>query len=111
MADCSAISRRSPVVSDGSLKATEETGRVPGVNAGLDDIFGNNGAGSDHDLIADRHREDRSVCSDTDTIAKFGRTPELRFFSRPTGDEHIINKHGAMRNEAVVSNCNELTDK
>ncbi len=74
-------------------------------------ISGNNGAGSNHDLIADRDREDSGIGPDTHMIAKFGRPPELRFFSRPTGNEHIINKHDAMRNEAVVSDRYELTDK
>jgi len=92
-------------------KATEQTGRIAGVNAGLNDIFGNNGAGSDHYLITNDDREDSGICSDTYTIAKFGRPPELWLSGRATRDEGIINKHGAMRNEAVVSNCNELTDK
>src|SRR5207249_4672368 len=68
-------------------KATEQTGRIAGVNAGLNDIFGNNGAGSDHDLIANRDRQDGGICSNTHMIPKFSLSPELRLSRRSAGHE------------------------
>src|SRR6266566_8601264 len=41
-------------------------------------------------------------------IAKFGRPPKLCFSGLPTLAEQVVNKHGAMRNEAVVPNRNQL---
>ena len=92
-------------------KATEETGRIAGENAGFNDIFGNNGAGSDHYLITNGDREDSGICSDTYTIAKFGWPPELWLSGRATRDEGIINKHCTMRNEAIVANRDQLADE
>jgi hypothetical protein len=92
-------------------EATEEAGWVARVNARNSNILGNNCTGSDHHLITDRNREDSSICSDTYTIAKFSRPPELRFSSRATGDERIINKHRSMRNEAIIPDRDELADE
>jgi len=44
-------------------------------------------------------------------IAKFGRPPKLWFSGRATLAEQVVNKHGAMRNEAIVSNRYELADE
>jgi hypothetical protein len=41
-------------------------------------------------------------------IAKFGRPPKLWFSGRATLAEQVVNKHGTMRNEAVVPNRNQL---
>jgi hypothetical protein len=41
-------------------------------------------------------------------IAKFGRPPKLWFSGRATLAEQVVNKHGAMRNETVVPNRNQL---
>jgi hypothetical protein len=44
-------------------------------------------------------------------IAKFGRPPKLWFSGRATLTEYVVNKHGAVRNETVVPNCNQLAYK
>ena len=93
------------------LEPTKEARGIARVNAGLDDIFSNNCAGSDHDLIADRDRQDGGIGSDTDAVAKFGLSPELRHSRRSTRDEGIINKHCAMGNEAIVPNRYQLTEE
>lgn len=111
MGDCSAISRRSSVVSHDGLKPTEQTGRIAGVNAGLDDIFGNNGAGSDHDLIADRNRQDGGIGSDTDAVAKFSVSPKRRLFRRSAGSEKVVDEHRPMRDETIIANGDELADE
>jgi hypothetical protein len=61
--------------------------------------------------MADRDWEDGSVCPDTHTITKLGLAPEAPFHRRAPGNEGIINKHRAMRNEAIVPNRYELADK
>ena len=95
----------------GGLEATKEARRVAGVNAGLDDIFGNNGAGSNHDLIADRDRQDGGIGSDADAVAKFSLSPERRLSRRSARHEEIINKHRSVRNEAVVPNRDQIANE
>jgi hypothetical protein len=62
-------------------------------------------------LIANRHRQDCGICSDTHTISKFGRTPKVGLAGRASVGEAIINKHRAMRNEALVAERYEFTDE
>ena len=93
------------------LKPTQQPRGVAGVNAGLDDIFGNNGAGSDHDLTADRDRQDGGIGSDTDAVAKFSLSPELRLSCRSARHEEIVNKHRSVRNEAVVPNRDQIANE
>jgi hypothetical protein len=44
-------------------------------------------------------------------IAKFGRPPKLWFSGRSTLAEQVVNKHGAMRNETVVANGNQIANE
>jgi hypothetical protein len=44
-------------------------------------------------------------------IAKFGRPPKLWFSGRATLAEQVVNKHGAMRNEAVVPNRDQIANE
>ena len=96
---------------EGSLKPTKEARGIAGVNAGLDDIFGNNGAGSDYDLIADRDRQDGGIGSYTDAIAKFSLSPELPLSRRSAGHEEIVNEHRSVRNEAVVTYRDKIANE
>src|SRR6266550_1528992 len=93
------------------LKATEEASWIARVNAGNGNIFSDNCAGSDDNLITDRDRKDSGIRSDAHTIAKFGWPPELRFSGRATGDEQIINKHRTMGDETVVPNRDQIADE
>ena len=93
------------------LKCSEQSRRVTDVEAGLGDIFGNNSAGPYDSAIADRDWEDGGICSDTYMIAKFGWPPELRFPRRASSNKGIIDEHGAVRNEAIVSDRNEFADE
>jgi hypothetical protein len=96
---------------NGGLKPTEQTGRVADVNAGLDDIFGNNCTGSYDHMVADRNREDGGIGSHTHMIAKSSRSPKIWFSSRSTVAEQIVNEHRAMGNEAVVADRDQIADK
>jgi hypothetical protein len=44
-------------------------------------------------------------------ITKFGRSPKLWFSDRPTLAEQVVNKHGAMRNETVVPNRDQIANE
>ena len=92
-------------------KATEEASRIACVNAWDGNILGNNCPRSYYHVITDRDREDCGICSDTHTIAKFGRPPKLWLPSRSTVAEEIVDKHGAMRNEAVVPNRDQIANE
>ena len=90
---------------------TKKASGIARVNSGNGNILGNNCAGSDDHLIADRHREDRGICSDTYSTAKLCRSPELWLAGGSAGAEEVVNKHRAVGNEAVVANRNEVTDE
>jgi hypothetical protein len=90
---------------------TKKASGIARVNSGDVNVLGNNCAGSDDHLIADRHREDRGICSDTYSTAKLCRSPELWLAGGSAGAEQVVNKHRAMRNEAVVADRNEVTDE
>src|SRR4029077_11323434 len=94
-----------------ALEGTKKARGIPRINSGNAYILGNDCAGSNDHLIANRHWEDRSACSDTYTFSKFGRPPELRIFRRSAGAEQVVNKHRAMRNEAVIANGDEIADE
>jgi hypothetical protein len=94
-----------------ALEGTKKACGIPRINSWDDYVFGNNRAGSNDHLIANRHRQDCGICSDTYTISKFGRTPKVRLAGRASVGEAIINKHRTMRNEALVAERYELTDE
>jgi hypothetical protein len=93
------------------VRGTKKACGIPRINSWDGYVFGNNRAGSNDHLIANRHRQDCGICSDTYTISKFGRTPKVGLAGRASVGEAIINKHHAMRDEAVVSNGDEFTDE
>src|SRR4030095_1977104 len=100
-----------PNESGNQLECTKKTRRVANVNPRLSNVLGHDRAGANDDLIADRHWKDGGICSDAYTIPKSCCSPKLRLFSGAPGDERIVDEHGAMRNEAVVSERYELTDE
>src|SRR4029077_3786483 len=94
-----------------ALEGTKKARGIPRINSWDGYVFGNNRAGSNDHLIANRHRQDCGICSDTYTISKFGRTPKVGLAGRASVGEAIIDKHGAMRNEALVAERYEFTDE
>jgi hypothetical protein len=99
------------VLAAGVLAASQQSRRVANVNPRLSYVFGNNCPGANDDLIADRDWKDGGICSDAYTISKSRCSPKIRLSGRAPGSEWIIDEHGAMRNEAFVSNRYELTDE
>jgi hypothetical protein len=92
-------------------ETTQEASGITGVNAGDGNVFGHDRARANDDLIADHDRKDGGICSDAYTIPKSRCSPKLWLFSGAPGNKRIIDEHGTMRNEAVVSDRYELTDE
>lgn len=92
-------------------ETTQEASGIAGINTGDADVLGHNGARADDDMIADCNREHRGIRPDTYTVAKPCCPPKIPFRYRSASNEQVVNKHRAVRNEAVVANCNELTNK
>jgi hypothetical protein len=44
-------------------------------------------------------------------IANLGRAPKFWFSSRTTVTKQVVNEHGTMRNETVVTNRDELANE
>jgi len=95
----------------GVFKASQQARRVANVNPRLDNVLGNNRAGANDDVIADRNRKNGGICSNAYTIAQSCSSPRVRVCGRASGNEQIIDEHGAMRNETLVSDRYELTDE
>jgi len=93
------------------LGSPKQPGRVTNVEAGFGNIFGYDGTGPDDCAVADRDWEDGSVCPNAHAIAKLGLAPEVPFRRRSPRNEWIIDKHRPMRNEAVVSDRDQVADK
>jgi hypothetical protein len=94
-----------------ALETTEEASGIAGINAWGGNILGHNSTGSYHHVIADGDRKNCGVCSDTHMLPKVSRSPKLWFAGRTTVTKQVINEHGTMRNEAVVTNRHELANE
>jgi hypothetical protein len=68
-----------------------------------------NGPGPDYCVVADPDWEEGSVCPDAHVIAKLRLAPEAPFRRRVSGNEGIIDKHGPVRNEAIIPEGDQLT--
>jgi len=95
----------------GVFEASQQARRVANVNPRLGNVLGNNRAGANDNVIADRDRKNRGICSNAYTIAKSCCSPGARICVRAPSNEQIIDEHGAMRNETLVSNRYELTNE
>ena len=93
------------------LKSAKKTRGVASVAPRYGDVLGHNRAGADDDMITNGNRKDSSICSNTHKVAKVGLTPKAPFLCRAAGEEAIIDEHRPMRNEAIVPDRDELTDK
>jgi len=62
-------------------------------------------------MIANRHWKNSRVGADADLVSDFGRLPIIWRRRRNTCLKTIIDKHYSMRNEAAISNGDELTDE
>src|SRR5204863_2450793 len=93
-------------------ESPEQPSRVTNVDTGGANVLGHNGPGSDDYAITDRDREYRGIRPDTYPAADLRWPPEIAVSSgRAAVNKEIVDKHGPMRNEAVVPNRYELADK
>jgi hypothetical protein len=93
-------------------ETTQQSRGISNVNPRLSNVLGNNGPGSDDCAITDRDREYCGVRPDTYTVADLRSPPEIAVSSSGAAvNKEIVDKHGPMRNEAVVPNHDELADK
>ena len=93
------------------LKSPKQPRGVTDIEARFSDIFGYDRTGPDDRSVADPDWEDGSVCPDAHAIAKFGLAPEAPFRCRSPGNERIVDKHRPMRNEAIITDGDQLTDE
>jgi hypothetical protein len=98
-------------LSAGVFEAAQQARRVANVNPRLGNVLGNNRAGANDDVIADRDRENGGVCSNAYTIPKSCCPPGVWTCGGAPANEQIIDEHGAMRYETFLSNRYELTDE
>jgi len=93
-------------------KTTQQSRGISNVNPRLNNVLGHNGPGSDDCAITDRDREYRGIRPDIYPAADLRWPPEIAVFSgRAAVNKEIVDKHGPVRNEAVVPNRYELADK
>ena len=93
-------------------QTTQKTGGVAHINTRFVDVFGNYCASANDDLVADGHGKDSCVRSDADVTSDCGEPPEAPISHGRTSDgEGIVNKHGAMRNEAVITDGHHIANK
>src|SRR5437762_7424139 len=74
-------------------------------------MFGHNSTGSYYYVIADGDRKNCGVCSDTHMLPKVSRSPKLWFAGWTTLTKQVVNEHGTMRNETIVTNRDELANE
>src|SRR5439155_3525312 len=108
---CLRLSLGKPNKSGNQLKCAEKTRRVTDIESGYTDVLGHDGTGANDDMIADCNREHGGIRTDRYMITKSCYSPKVRLFGRASGNERIIDEHGAMRNEAFVSDRHEITDE
>ena len=90
---------------------SQEPSRASHINTRLGDILGNYSAGADYNVVANRDGKNRRIRSDADIVAKLGRTPEIAVSRRAPLNKEIVNEHRSVRDEAVVPDRDELTNK
>ena len=95
-----------------SSEAAQEPRGIARVDARLGDVFGNNGAGTNDDAVANRDRHNRGVGSDADVVSDHSCAPE---FALPFGGsallEGVVDKHGAVGNETIVADRDQFADE
>lgn len=95
-----------------TLDSAQPPGRITDVKTRLSDILRHNRARADDDVVADGHGQHSRVGADGDVVAEARGFPQLLFPARwAAGGEEVVDKHGPVRDEAVIANFDQLTDK
>src|ERR1700726_2691069 len=95
-----------------ALKRAQQAGRVAYINTRLVNIFGYHGRRPDNHAVANRDGQNRRICPNADAVTNLRRPPKIApSLCRPSLRKKIINEHRAVRNETVIPDQYELTDK
>ena len=92
-------------------KPAKQSGWIASIDARDNNIFRNHSAGSYNHLITNGNGKNGRVRPNTYMVANFSWTPGLRVLRRSTVIEQIVDKHGAMRYEAMVAYSDKLADE
>src|SRR6202521_141221 len=86
--------------------------RIAGIDAGFVDVSRHHRTCADHDVIADRHRQDAGVGADGDKRTHARRLPQIAAGTcRRPDPVRIVYEHGPMRHHAVRPDFHQLTDE
>jgi hypothetical protein len=90
-------------------EAAQPARGVASIDPGGSNVFGDDRAGTDDHVIANRHWQNGGIGADTDMVADFGCTPQIAVPVRGTaGFEKVVDKHGTVRNDAIVAYGHEI---
>jgi hypothetical protein len=85
---------------------------IAGVDTRLGDVFCHDASGPDDHIVADFDWQYRSVSAYGHPMTHFGCFPQRTIAAcGAAGLEGIVDKHGAVRNEAVIADFDQLTDE
>jgi len=94
------------------LEASEFLGGIPGVDAGLENIFCDDGSSADYDVVGNTNWEDSRVRTDRYMISNDRRLPLAFIAARGMArGKRVIDEHHAMRNEAMISDLDQFADE
>ena len=94
------------------LKWSQKAGRIASVEPGLIDVLCHDGASSNHNTITNRHRKNSRVSTDANAVTDSRGLPLIPMATRRAAFvKQIVDEHRPVRDEAIVSHRNKLTDK
>ena len=94
------------------MSLTKSTSWISRIDARLNNILRNNCAGSNHNVVADLDRHDGGVGAYGNPVSNAGTAPFSTVFTcwAATG-EAVVYEHCAVRNKAVIADCDQFADK
>src|SRR5688572_14471039 len=96
----------------GWVEPAQQARGVAGIDAGDVDVSRDHGAGADHHVVADAHRQNRRVGADRHARADAGRLPQ---FAPPlrgsAAGEGVVDEHDTVRDHAVLADLHQLADE
>jgi hypothetical protein len=86
--------------------------RIAQVNPRFRDIFRYDGSRTHHHTVANRNGQYRCIRSDADLVPYSSRPPQVSSsLGRTSLRKRIVNEHRTVRNKAIISYDDELTDE
>src|SRR5438105_11425795 len=101
-----------PRASLGGGQVTQQTGRVARIDTRFRHVLGHHRASADDDMIANADGEDCGVRADADVIPDARGAPEVPISSGWAAvREGVVDELRAVRDDTVVADRHQLTDK